>query len=84
MSVIGKRYAWYDCREEIMARPIRFIRKSYFVDTATLRRARKALGTSSDAETVRQAVEHVADMAAFRTFMRKARASVRPGSFERD
>ena len=67
-----------------MARPIRFVRKSYFVDTATLRRARRALGASTDADTIRQSVEHVADMAAFRTFMRKSRGSVKQGSFERD
>src|SRR5439155_16949571 len=40
-------------------------RKSFFVDTRTLRRARKALGVATDAEAVRRAVERVAEMEVF-------------------
>jgi len=50
-------------------------RKSFFVDTRTLRRARKALGVATDAEAVRRAVERVAEMSVLALHGSDARAS---------
>ena len=57
-------------------------RTSFFVDVRTLRRARKALGVSTDAEAVRISVERVAEMERFWRFMRKSRGVLKPGSVE--
>ena len=57
-------------------------RKSFFVNTRTLRRAKKALGVTTDAETVRVAVERVAEMEAFWRFMTSSRGTLKRGSFE--
>jgi len=64
-----------------MARRANLKRTSLFVDVRTLRRARKALGVSTDAEAVRISVERVAEMEAFWRFMRKTRGVFKPGSF---
>jgi hypothetical protein len=58
-------------------------RKSFFVDTRALRRARKALGVATEAEAVRRAVERVAEMEAFWRFMTRTRGRLKPGSFRR-
>ena len=58
-------------------------RKSFFVDTRALRRARKALGVATDAEAVRGAVERVAEMEVFWRFMARTRGRLKPGSFRR-
>lgn len=57
-------------------------RKSFFVNTRTLRRARKALGVATDAEAVRIAVERAAEMEAFWRFMTNSRGTLKRGSFE--
>ncbi len=57
-------------------------RKAFFIDERTLRRARKALGTPTEAETVRLALERAAEMEDFRKFMAETRATLEPGSFE--
>jgi len=57
-------------------------RKSFFVDPAELRRARRVLRVRTDAEAVRLALEHVTEMDRFWRFMMKSRASVKAGSFE--
>ncbi len=58
-------------------------RKSFFIDTRALRRAKKALGVATDAEAVRRAVERVAEMEAFWRFMTRTRGCLKPGSFRR-
>jgi hypothetical protein len=57
-------------------------RKAFFVDEIALRRAKRALGAASDAEAVRLSVEHIAEMEAFWSFMRRSRSKLRPGSIE--
>ena len=56
-------------------------RKSFFVDTRALRRARKALGVATEAEAVRRAVERVAEMEAFRRFMGRTRGRLMIGFY---
>jgi hypothetical protein len=65
-----------------MARAPRYTRKSFFVDAAAIRRARKALGVKTDAEAVRLSVERVAEMDDFWRFMARTRGKVKPGAFE--
>jgi len=63
-------------------RPVRYTRKSFFVDAQAIDRARKVLGARTDAETVRLAVERVVEMEKFWRFMAGARGSLKPGSIE--
>jgi hypothetical protein len=63
-------------------RPVRYTRKSFFVDPQAIDRARKVLGAGTDAETVRLAVERVVEMEKFWRFMAGARGSLKPGSIE--
>ena len=63
-------------------RPVRYTRKSFFVDAQAIDRARKVLGTGTDAETVRLAVERVVEMEKFWRFMAGARGSLKPGSMQ--
>lgn len=55
-------------------------RKSYFVDEAAVRRARKALGASTDSEAVRLSVERVAEMERFWRFMERSQGTLSPDS----
>lgn len=55
-------------------------REAFFVDETALRRARRALGVSTDAEAVRMAVPRIAGMEALWAFMKKSRRTLRPGS----
>ena len=57
-------------------------RKAFFVDEDALRRAKKALGASTDAEAIRASLEQVAEMEDFWRFMRRTRQSLKPGSIE--
>ena len=57
-------------------------RKAFFIDTATLRRAKRALRVRTDAETIRVSLERVAEMERFWRLMSKSRASLKPGSIE--
>ena len=66
-----------------MPKGVRLTRRSYFVNTRAVRRARRALGAATDAEAVRRSVEQVADMEAFWHFMRKNRGVLKAGSIER-
>ena len=68
-------------RQEVRAREATLRRTSFFVDGRAIRRARKALGVSSDAEAVRLSVERVAEMEEFWGFMKRTRKSLKPGSF---
>jgi hypothetical protein len=63
-------------------KPVRYTRKSFFVDAQAIDRARKVLGTETDAETVRLAVERVVEMEKFWRFMTGTRGSLKPGSIE--
>jgi hypothetical protein len=63
-------------------RPLRYTRKSFFVDARAIDRARKVLGADTDAETVRLAVERVVEMEGFWRFMAAARGRLKPGSIE--
>ena len=64
------------------ANPVRYKRKSFFVDPRAIDRARKALGAGTDAETVRLAVERVVEMEKFWRFMTATRGVLKPGSIE--
>jgi hypothetical protein len=57
-------------------------RKTFLVDERAVRRARKALGASSDAEAIRMSVERIAEMEEFWKLMRSTRKSVPPGSID--
>jgi hypothetical protein len=63
-------------------RPARYTRKSFFVDAQAIGRARKVLGASTDAETVRLALDRVVEMERFWRFMAETRGSLKPGSIE--
>ncbi len=55
-------------------------RKSFFVDERALRRAKKALGVTTDAEAVRVSVERITEMEEFWQFMKNSRRALKPGS----
>ena len=59
----------------------RLVRRSFFVSTPVLRKARRALGARTDAEAVRLSVERVAEMDAFWRLMRKGHGAVESGGF---
>jgi hypothetical protein len=56
-------------------------RKSFLVDEADLRRARQALGTETDADTIRGALRQVARMGALWRFTQHSRRRLAPGSW---
>ncbi|MFQ5667881.1 MAG: hypothetical protein ACE5I7_15820 [Candidatus Binatia bacterium] len=66
-----------------MARSSNLKRKSYFVDEAAVRRARKALRASTDSEAVRLSVERVAEMEEFWRFMERSRRTLAPHSIRK-
>jgi hypothetical protein len=55
-------------------------RKSFFVDERALRRAKKLLGVTTDAEVVRASVDRIAEMEEFWRFMKNSRRILKPGS----
>ena len=57
-------------------------RKSFFVDEKALQRARKALGVSTDAEAIRDALDRVAEMEEFWGFMKNSRRKLAKGSID--
>jgi hypothetical protein len=59
-----------------------FKRRVFLVDERAVRRARKALGASSDAEAIRMSVQCIAEMDRFWRLMGDTRRSVPPGSFD--
>lgn len=63
-------------------RPVRYTRKSFFVDSNAIDQARRALGAGTNAEAVRLAVDRVVEMEKFWRFMAGTRAGLRPGSIE--
>jgi Arc/MetJ family transcription regulator len=67
---------------EVCVGTTHYTRKSFFVDEKAVRRARKALGVSTDAEAVRLSLERVVEMEKFWRFMAETRSSLAPGSIE--
>lgn len=57
-------------------------RKSFFIDERTLRRAKRALGVSTDADVVRLSMERVAEMEEFWRFMTESHGLLKAGSVE--
>jgi hypothetical protein len=57
-------------------------RKSFFVDERTLRRAKKLLGATTDAEAIRLAMERVVEMEEFWKFMDETRGTLKAGGIE--
>lgn len=57
-------------------------RKSFFVEERALRRARRALGVTTDAEAVRLSIEWVAKMDDFWKMMEETHGVLPSGSFE--
>jgi hypothetical protein len=57
-------------------------RKSFFVDARALKRAKRLLRVSSDAEAIRVSLERVAEMERFARFMDASRGKLPPGSIE--
>jgi hypothetical protein len=57
-------------------------RRSFLVDEEALRRARRVLGVTTDAEAVRTSVERIVEMEAFRKFMHRTRGTLEPGSLK--
>jgi len=66
-----------------MAKKAKLKRKSFFVDEAQFRRAKRALGVRTDAEVVRLAVEGIAEMEQFWKFIKKSRSALKSGGLER-
>ena len=57
-------------------------RKAFFVDTRALRRAKKLLGVTTDAEVVRASVDRIAEMEEFWRFMTESHGLLKPGTVE--
>jgi Arc/MetJ family transcription regulator len=58
-------------------------RKSYFVDEAVLKKAKRVLGVSTEAEVVRLAVERTVEMDRFWRLLADNKGKVPRGSFRR-
>ena len=65
-----------------MARSLPLKRKSFFVDEQALRRAKKVLGVTTDAEVVRLSVARVSEMEEFWRFMTETRRTLKRGSLK--
>lgn len=65
-----------------MARPVNLKRKSFFIDEAALKRAKRLLRVSSDAEAIRVSLERVAEMEQYWRFMDQSRGKLAADSFE--
>jgi hypothetical protein len=65
-----------------MSKRIRLARRTFFVDPRKVRRARRALGVTTDAEAVRLSMERVVEMEELRRFLEKSRGALAAGSFD--
>jgi len=65
-----------------MGRSGTLTRKSFFVNERALRRAKKLLGVTTDAEVVRASVDLISEMEEFWQFMKKTRGTLKPGSIK--
>ncbi|OGK95520.1 MAG: hypothetical protein A3E31_01060 [Candidatus Rokubacteria bacterium RIFCSPHIGHO2_12_FULL_73_22] len=68
--------------EATMGRSGTLTRKSFFVNERALRRAKKLLGVTTDAEVVRASVDLISEMEEFWQFMKKTRGTLKPGSIK--
>lgn len=59
-----------------MSKPAHLVRRSFFVDEGELRRAKKVLGASSDAEAVRLSLGRVAEMERFWSLIDKTQGTL--------
>jgi hypothetical protein len=84
MPTIPIMYAYQRVSREAggMAQRSALKRKSFFVDEQALRRARKVLGVTTDAEVVRLSVARVSEMETFWRFMTETRRSLKRGSLK--
>ena len=84
MPVIIQTYAYMPVNgtEPLMPRAAPLTRRSFFVDAASLRKARRVLHVRSDAEAVRVSLERVAEMDVFWRFMTKSRRALEPGTID--
>ena len=64
-----------------MPKPAALKRKSFLIDEATPKEAKRTLRVDSDAEAVRLSLEQVAEMGRFWRFMDKSKGKLKPGSF---
>lgn len=64
-----------------MARKRTLKRKAFFVDEASVRRARRTLGVGSDAEAIRLALDRVNEMDRSWRILERHRGKLKPGSF---
>ena len=58
-------------------------RKSFFVDEAEVRRAKRITGARTDAEVVRLAIRRINEMEEFWRFMDRTRRKLPKGSFSK-
>ena len=65
-----------------MAKETTLIRKSFYIDENTLRRAKRVLRVRTDAEAIRLSLERVTEMEKFWQFMTKTRGILKRGSFD--
>jgi hypothetical protein len=63
-----------------VAKEVTLTRKSFYIDPATLRRAKRVLRVRTDAEAIRLSLQRVAEMEAFWEFMSKTRGTLKRGS----
>jgi hypothetical protein len=63
-----------------VARETTLTRKSFYIDEAALRRARRVLRVRTDAEAIRLSLERVAEMEKFWQFMTRSRGVLKRGS----
>jgi hypothetical protein len=68
--------------EDGMAQKSALKRRAFFVDERALRRAKKVLGVTTDAEVVRLSVARVTEMEEFWRFMAQTRRRLRCGSLK--
>lgn len=67
-----------------MTRPIRKIRRAFYVEPRMIARAKRLLGVKTDAEVVRTSIERMVEMEEFWRFLDRTRGSVKPHSFTRE
>jgi hypothetical protein len=68
--------------EDAVAKETTLIRKSFYIDQNTLRRAKRVLRARTDAEAIRLSLERVAEMEKFWQFMTKTHGVLKRGSLD--
>ena len=83
MPAIAESYACYDLAcEGVVAKEKILVRKSFYINENTLRRAKRALRVRTGAEAIRLSLEHVAEMERFWQLMAKSRGVLKRNSFD--